>query len=178
MHGRKEKKSSVRGTETLFILRKEAQLERIESKYKDWLCSQSPPTHSVNFMDRREKLKGVWWRYNKTRPQTTRRSTNIFNYVNSPLQSSMILPAYWLVAVIRIWEFHPDSSPFEPLCIQIIFHKIRFVKGKCASFTEHLNCKLSYFHIEEAEPKPKTKTETYFFICPALLYKKFSRNKI
>ena len=90
----------------------------------------------------------------------------------------MILPAYWLVAVIRIWAFHPDSSPFEPLCIQIIFHKIRFVKGKCASFTEHLNCKLSYFHIEEAEPKPKTKTETYFFICPALLYKKLSRNKI
>ena len=90
----------------------------------------------------------------------------------------MILPAYWLVAVIRIWAFHPDSSPFEPLCIQIIFHKIRFVKGKFASFTEHWNCKLSYFHIEEVEPKPKTKTETYFFICPALLYKKLSRNKI
>ena len=42
MHGRKEKKPSVRRTEALFILRKEAELARIVSKYKDRLCFHPP----------------------------------------------------------------------------------------------------------------------------------------
>ena len=170
MEGRRRNLPSA-GQRLYSFWEKKHNWKELSRNTKTGFVPNPPPTHSVNFMDRREKLKGVWWRNNKTRPQTTRRSTNIYNYVNSPLQSSMILPAYWLVAVIRIWAFHPDSSPFEPLCIQIIFHKIRFVKGKCASFTEHWNCKLSYFHIEEVEPKPKTKTETYFYLPPSFIQK-------
>ena len=51
MHGRKEKKPSVRRTEALFILRKEAELARIVSKYKDRLCFH-PPSPWENFKGR------------------------------------------------------------------------------------------------------------------------------
>ena len=55
MHGRKEKKPSARRTEALFILRKEAELARIVSKYKDRLCFH-PPSPWENFKGR-ENIK-------------------------------------------------------------------------------------------------------------------------
>ena len=84
MEGRRRNLPSA-GQRLYSFWEKKHNWKELSRNTKTGFVPNPPPTHSVNFMDRREKLKGVWWRNNKTRPQTIRHSpTNIMWILNSP----------------------------------------------------------------------------------------------